>query len=124
MANLHTSHNEQGFAGMSETGYSIDKSTKLPIIDKGDGETLDYPFDFTELLTDVDDKIANTTGSAVNYLLSAGLSLVSQQNTDYVASPLISGGTIGTKASVRCTITTLDGRVFERTILLNIKESL
>ena len=46
---------------MSETGYSIDKCTKLPIIDKADGETLDYPFNFTELLQDVDDKIATTT---------------------------------------------------------------
>ena len=109
---------------MSEIGYTTDIKTGLPIIDKGDGETLDYPFDFTEMLTDVDDKIANTTGSAVSYLLSAGLSLVSQQNTDYVASPLIAGGTIGAKASVRCTITTLAGRIFERTILINIKESL
>lgn len=109
---------------MSEIGYTTDIKTGLPIIDKGDGETLDYPFDFTEMLTDVNDKIANTTGVAVSYLLSAGLTLESQQNTDYVASPLIAGGTIGKKESVRCTITTLAGRVFERTILLNIKESL
>lgn len=124
MANLHTSHNEQGFAGMSETGYSIDKSTKLPIIDKADGETLDYPFNFTELLQDVDDKIATTTGTSVAFTLDPGITLVSQQNDDYIAAPLISGGTIGAKHSVRCTITTQAGRVFERTILLNIKESL
>ena len=106
---------------MNISEYGVDRETRLPCIDKGDGETLDYPFDFTDFLTDVRDTISSAPGS-VTYVLTGGITLVSQQNTTLVASPLISGGVAGTKCKVTCTITTTAGRVVERSIVLNIKE--
>ena len=106
---------------MNISEYGVDRETRLPCIDKGNGETLDYPFDFTDFLTDIDDTIAAAPGS-VTYTLTGGITLVSQQNNTLVASPLISGGVAGTKCRVTCTITTEAGRVVERSIVLNIKE--
>ena len=106
---------------MNISAYGVDRETGLPCIGKGDGETLDYPFDFTDFLTDIDDTIAVAPVS-VTYTLTGGITLVSQQNNTLVASPLISGGVAGTKCRVTCTITTEAGRVVERSIVLNIKE--
>lgn len=106
---------------MNISEYGVDRETGLPCIDKGDGETLDYPFDFTDFLGDVSDTISSAPGS-VTYALTGGITLASQQNTTLIASPFISGGVAGTKCKVTCTITTTAGRVVERSIVLNIKE--
>ena len=106
---------------MNISEYGVDRETRLPCIDKGDGETLDYPFDFTEFLTDVSDTISSAPGS-VTYTLTGGITLAAQQNTTLIASPFLSGGVAGTKCKVTCTITTTAGRVVERSIVLNIKE--
>lgn len=109
---------------MSATEYSIDKKTGLPIIDKTPGEQLDYPFDFTDLLSEIEDTISTAPGS-VTFTVNEGLTLVTQSQTDYLAVPLITGGTIGKAGKVTCRMqTAVSNRIFERSILINIVEVL
>lgn len=109
---------------MSATEYSIDKKTGLPIIDKTLGEQLDYPFDFTDLLAEIEDTISALPGS-VTFTVTEGLTLVAQSQTDYLAVPLIGGGTVGRAGKVTCRMQTAVGnRVFERSILINVVEVL
>lgn len=109
---------------MSATGYTIDKKTGLPIIDKTLGEQLDYPFYFADLLTEIEDTISTAPG-AVTFTLTEGLTLVAQSQTDYLAVPLIAGGTLGKAGMVTCRIKSATGnRIFERSILVNVVEVL
>lgn len=105
---------------MSATEYSIDKKTGLPIIDKTLGEQLDYPFNFTDLLAEIEDTISTATGS-VTFTMTEGLTLVAQSQNDYYAVPLIAGGTLGKAGMVTCRVHSATGnRIFERSILINI----
>lgn len=106
---------------MSATEYSIDRATGLPIIDKADGDTLDYPFNFVELLAPDKDEIDLLANDSVRFTV-AGAVLDSQIADKYVATAMISGGLAGATASVQCDIRTKAGRRFERTILIRIVE--
>ena len=82
---------------------------------KDPNATLDYSVDWTAWL-------GADTITAVTWVLSGGLSKVSQSHTPKIATILVSGGTVGAVETATCRITTAEGRVDDRTITLNIVE--
>ena len=84
---------------------------------KDPNATLDYTFDWSSYLTPIGDTI-----STVTWILSNGLTKVSQSNTTTTATAFVSGGTVGETATLTCRITTnsIPPRVDDRSILLKI----
>jgi len=82
---------------------------------KDPNATLDYSFDWGPYLTPLADTIVS-----VEWLLSAGLTKVSQSNTTTVATVFVSGGVLDESETLTCRITTAGGRIDDRTISLNI----
>lgn len=80
---------------------------------------LDYTFDWTSYLTPLVDTI-----SSVTWILSSGLTKVSQSNTTTTATAFISGGVVGKTETLTCRITTnsVPPRVDDRSVLLKITE--
>jgi hypothetical protein len=89
-----------------------------PTISKDPDASLDYTFDWTAYLANSSDTIASVT-----YQLSDGLAQTRVLNTETQARSYVSGGTLGTTASVTCRITTVAGRIDERTIFLKIEQT-
>ena len=83
-------------------------------INKGPDEVLDYPFDWTAWLAKVTDTIATYT------ITVTGATKGATSQTGGVVVAWISGGTVGTVATVLCEIVTAGGRTAERTAYLNI----
>lgn len=102
---------------MADT-YDIDSRGRLFILKDPDA-TLDFPFDWTEWLTDIDDTIF-----LVDIIVDTanGLVLASQSHTTTTATAWVSGGTVGSYAFVTCRIFTTKGRKDDRSIYLKIKE--
>ena len=71
--------------------------------------TLDYAVDWAPYLD-------NDTIESVLWTVPAGLSLTAQSNDDTVATVWLSGGTVGISYEVVCRITTMAGRIDDRTI--------
>lgn len=90
----------------------------LPTISKDPDALLDYTFDWTPFLAKISDAIASVT-----YQLSAGLTQSRVSNTETQARSFVSGGTLGTTGSITCRISTVAGRVDERTIYLKIEQT-
>lgn len=84
---------------------------------KDPNAVLDYTVDWGPYLTPLSDTIAS-----VVWVLSSGITKVSQSNTATTATAFISGGVIDTTETLTCRITTNGGRVDDRSILLNITE--
>ena len=100
---------------MADT-YYIDPLDGLRTIDKDPDATLDYVIDWSTWLSDISDTI---TGTPV-WTVGAGLTKESQSNTTTTATAFISGGKVGSKEPVACSVTTVGGRTDERTIYLKI----
>ncbi len=81
--------------------------------------TLDYEFDWAAWLDVVGDSIAS-----VEFVLSSGLTLVSQSNTASTATAYVSGGEDGEEETLTCRITTSSTppRVDDRSVTLWIVE--
>lgn len=77
---------------------------------------LDYVFDWSKWLSQVSDTIATATVTVDGATLESYLSLPTN------VTAWVSGGTVGTSATVRCQINTTGGRIDERSIILNIKQ--
>lgn len=79
--------------------------------------TLDYEFDWTDWLTPLADTIAS-----VEFVLSAGLTSISESNTTTTATIFVNGGVEGETETVTCRITTnsTPPRVDDRTLFLKI----
>jgi len=90
----------------------------LPTISKDPNAVLDYTFDWTPFLTNISDVIQSVT-----YLISAGLTQTRAINTLTLAHSYVGGGVIGTTESITCRITTVGGRVDDRTIFLKIEQT-
>ena len=77
---------------------------------------LDYTFDWTKYLQGISDTIATASvtveGATLESFLHSGNTVVAW----------VSGGEVGNTARVSCTINTTNGRIDERSILLNIKQ--
>lgn len=86
---------------------------------KDPNATLDYTFDWTDFLAPIGDTIASVT-----WVLSTGLTKVSQSNTTTTATAFVSGGTVGDTATLTCRITTnsTPPRVDDRSVFLKIVE--
>lgn len=90
----------------------------MPTISKDPDALLDYTFDWTLFLTKLSDSISN-----VSYLLSDGLTQTRVTNTQTQARSYVSGGVLGTTESITCRITTVAGRIDDRTIYLKIEQT-
>lgn len=86
------------------------------VVNKDPDATLDYTWDWTEYLAEISDTIQSFTVTPDATLSLVGASVVS--GTKVVA--YISGGQVGVPASAVCRITTVDGRIDDRTIHFNI----
>jgi len=82
---------------------------------KDPNATLDYMFDWGPYLTPLVDTIQSVT-----WVLSSGLTKVSQSNTATTATVFVSGGALGDTETLTCRITTAGGRVDDRSIQLKI----
>lgn len=89
-----------------------------PTISKDPDASLDYTFDWTPFLAKLSDTIA-----AVTYQLSDGLTQTRALNNETQAHSFVSGGVLGTTEFVTCRITTLGGRIDDRTIYLKIENT-
>lgn len=107
---------------MTDT-YYIDPKTKALTIDKDPSEVLDYPFDWTEYLDDIQDTITAPGPGVTPVLFTvSGVEIDSQQNDTKIATVWVKGGTVGVTAKVSCRITTTSRRIIERSIAIKIKE--
>lgn len=77
---------------------------------------LDYSFDWTVWLAE------GETISSHTVTVPAGITKVSDSETDGVVTVWLSGGTEGTKYEIDCTITTSDGRIDERSIQISVRD--
>ncbi|MDP2323524.1 MAG: hypothetical protein Q8N51_05785 [Gammaproteobacteria bacterium] len=82
---------------------------------KDPNATLDYTFDWSAWLTPISDAI-----SSVTWVLSTGITIVSTSFTAATATAFIAGGVLGGQEELTCRITTVGGRVDDRTVFLNI----
>ncbi len=83
--------------------------------DKVQGATLDYRFDWSALLgTDTIDSVSWTV---------SGVTAGATSNTTTTATQRVSGGSVGTAASIKCHIVTTAGYEDERTLALTIVPS-
>lgn len=78
---------------------------------KDPNATLDYSFDWGPYLVPLGDTI-----TLVEWVLSAGLTKVSQSNTTTTATVFVSGGVLDEVETLTCRITTAGGRIDDRTI--------
>lgn len=85
---------------------------------KDPDDVLDYSIDFSAILeADVD------TIASVVWTFPAGLTKDSQGEDAGVAVVWISGGTAGTRYEIGCRLTTVGGRVYDRTAELSVREA-
>jgi NADPH-dependent curcumin reductase CurA len=85
---------------------------------KDPAELLDYSWDWSAWLAEVNDVIGSATVVANDGLTAVGEPTV----TDTVVTQRISGGALGTSCTIVCQITTVSGLIGERTIYLTIAE--
>ena len=80
--------------------------------------TLDYEFDWSDWLTPIGDTIVS-----VQWVLSAGLTLVNGSNTTTSATAFVSGGVDGDQETLTCRVTTnsTPPRIDDRTVILDIQ---
>lgn len=88
-----------------------------PTIVKDPDAKLDYSWDWTAWLALISDTIASHLITA-----EAPLSVVSHSDDGHIVSAYVSGGTAGATHSLACRITTVGGRIDERTVYLKIQE--
>lgn len=90
---------------------------------KDPNATLDYPFDWSEWLTDASDTYAShefvTTDPADSV---ADLTVESSAHSAGVITAFVSGGTEGMTHELTCRITTAGGRIDDRTLFIKIKQ--
>lgn len=84
---------------------------------KDPGEMLDYQFNWTQRLEQ-----GETITSSLIELLSGDVTLSSESYLGAVTTVWISGGTVGTSSVINNKITTSDGRVYEESAKLRIRE--
>ena len=82
---------------------------------KDPNAVLDYTFDWSAWLAPIVDSISTAV-----FTLTGGLVQVSKTNTATTATIFVSGGTVGTPATISCRITTAGGRTEDRTIKLTV----
>jgi hypothetical protein len=84
---------------------------------KDPASTLDYNVDW-----DSDDWLGTDTIASVTWTVPAGITSVSTSATTTIATIFVSGGTVGQDYDIGCRITTVGGRIDERTIRLKVRQ--
>lgn len=87
----------------------------MAIYKKDPNAILDYSFDWSAYLTPLADTI-----SSVTWVLTSGITKVSQSNSTTSATAFISGGVVGNTETLTCRIVTAGGRTDDRSIFLKI----
>lgn len=82
---------------------------------KDPGATLDYAVDWTQWL-------AGDTLTASSWVGPAGITLDSPSRTGTVATIWVSGGTDGDDYVLTNHVTTADGRIDDRSLILHVRE--
>lgn len=82
---------------------------------KDPAAVLDYSFDWSAYLTPLADTITSVT-----WVLTAGITKVSQSFSANSATAFVSGGVLGETETLTCRITTAGGRTDDRSIFLKI----
>lgn len=95
---------------------SLEPGAKVKVTKDPDA-VLDYTFDWTAWLTPIADTIQS------HVVTVDGVTLDSSSISGTTVIAWISGGTLGTNATVTCQITTAAGRTDERHFMLKIAES-
>jgi hypothetical protein len=83
---------------------------------KDSTEKLDYAVDWSRRLKS-DETIESANAFSV---LSGGVTITSQFNSDKISVAWIEGGTVGQTAKLRCTVTTSADRTFSEVVSLPI----
>jgi hypothetical protein len=78
---------------------------------------LDYSFDWALWLEEAQDTLSSADITAIGSVV-----IDSQSLTGSVATAIVSGGTVGIEAGLRCRILTAGGRIDERSLMLVIRE--
>lgn len=86
-------------------------------IKKDPNAVLDYVVDWTDWLAPLADVIVT-----VEWVPSAGITVVSSSNTSTTATAFCSGGVVDAEEFVTCRITTAGGRTDDRTIHFSMTE--
>jgi hypothetical protein len=95
------------------TTYTTDKVSGLPLIEKDVEANLDYPFKWTDWLAEISDTISTK-------LITAEAGITADAGT--IVGTTVSGGMVSKTYRVSCRITTVGGRIDERTILIKVKQ--
>ena len=82
---------------------------------KDPGATLDYTVDFTAWL-------GTDTIATASVTTPPGLTEASESNTTTKVTVWLSGGTVGQSYTVTCRITTVAGRIDERSLLIRVRD--
>ena len=82
---------------------------------KDPNATLDYKLDWSAWLT-------TDTISTVTWTVPTGITQTAATNTTTSATIWLSGGTVGTRYTVVCRITTTAGRIDERSLLVSVQQ--
>jgi len=77
--------------------------------------TLDYQFNWSAWLT-------SDTISAVTWTVPAGITQTAATNTTTTATIWLSAGTVGTRYTIVCRITTTAGRIDERSLIVSVQQ--
>lgn len=85
------------------------------VFKKDPNSVLDYTFDWSAYLTPIGDAI-----SSVTWVLTSGITKVSQSNSTTTATAFVSGGVAGNVETLTCRIVTTGGRTDDRSISLKI----
>lgn len=83
---------------------------------KDPNATLDYTVDWADWMP------AGDSITTVTWVVPAGLTKTTQTNTATAATAWLSGGTVGARYVVVCRITTVDGRIDDRTLQIDVQE--
>lgn len=90
----------------------------IPWPPKDPDDVLDYSIDFSAILA----ADADTIGSVV-WTFPAGITKDSQGEDAGVVVVWISGGTAGERYEIGCRLTTVGGRVYDRTAEISVRDA-
>jgi hypothetical protein len=82
---------------------------------KDPNATLDYTVDWSRWL-------GTDTISSVTWMVQTGLVKAAESNTTTTATVWLSGGTLATDYVVTCRITTVGGRIDDRSIKIQVRD--
>jgi hypothetical protein len=88
----------------------------LAEIVKDPGATRDYQIDWTQ------DLASGDTIATATWTVDAGVTKVSESNSTTVATVRVSGGTAGTRYTLKCTATMASGQIDVRRLILVVQE--